>query len=69
MTVFNHQFRDPIFVRNDEKSEIKISTVVWAFDGGVSVKFTNGSGESVLVDADDWQQIVAAVDLELGRVS
>jgi hypothetical protein len=65
----NHDFRKPIFTRNDDQSEIDVSVVVWDERmGGVSIKFAN-SNESVLVDAADWERIKAAVDLELNRVA
>lgn len=65
-----HDFRKPVFVRNDDQSHVEVSAVVWNEqpEAGISIKFTNGNGESVLVDSADWQRIKAAVDAELNRL-
>lgn len=60
------EFRSPIFVRNDDHNETSVSAVVWA-DATISIKFSSPSG-SVLVAAEDWNRIDAAVRRELGRL-
>lgn len=65
----DNEFRDPVFVRSDDTTEIKASVVVWGKRmGGVSVRL-QGSDESVLINAADWPTLVACVNRELERVS
>lgn len=67
--VKENEFRDPVFVREDDTTTIKASVVVWNEDmGGVSVRL-QGSNESVLVNAEDWFTLVSCVNRELDRVS
>lgn len=61
-------FREPVFVRNDDTTEIAASVVEWNdAEGGVSIRLRNGS-ESVLVNSRDWDALKSCVDRELERV-
>jgi hypothetical protein len=60
------KFRDPVFLRDDEHNETRVSAVVWV-DGSISIKFSS-QDFSVLVDSEDWNRIDAAVRHELGRL-
>lgn len=63
-------FREPVFVRNDDTTNVRASVVDWGdkFDGLLSVKLTNGGGESVLINVADWEAVKSSVDAELNRV-
>jgi len=64
-----HDFRKPVFVRNDDENELDVSVVVWDQRlGGISIKFASSDG-IVLVDAADWYRIKKAVDIELEKVA
>jgi hypothetical protein len=66
-------FNDPVFVRSDDTTRIAASVVEWngAVVGGadLSVKLTNGNGESVLINVADWATIVGCVNREIERLS
>lgn len=65
----DNEFRDPVFVRDDDTTTIKASVVVWGERmGGVSVRL-QGMNESVLINAEDWPKLVGCVNRELDRVS
>lgn len=65
----DNEFREPVFVRDDDTTTIKASVVVWKEDmGGVSVRL-QGSNESVLINAEDWPALVRCINQELDRVS
>jgi hypothetical protein len=62
-------FRSPVFIRNDDTTEIVASVIVWNREGaGVSVNLSNGN-ESVLINAVDWATLVGCINRELDRVS
>ena len=62
-----HDFRDPVFVRKDDTTDIAASVVVWGDAiGGVSVRLVSGN-ESVLINAADWPAIKSTIDAELER--
>jgi hypothetical protein len=63
----DNEFREPVFVRDDDTTTIKASVVVWK-DDRLSVRL-QGSNESVLVNAEDWAVLVACVNRELDRCS
>lgn len=65
----DNEFREPVFARSDDTTEIKASVVVWREDiGGVSVRL-QGSKEGVLINAVDWPTLVSCINLELERVA
>lgn len=62
------KFRDPVFVRKDDTTEIEASVVEWGGNiGGISIRFA-GSDSSVLINAEDWPAIVSCIERELNRV-
>lgn len=68
MEINGNVFRDPVFVRNDDTTDIKASVVEWSDQiGGVSVKIGD-SESSVLIRADDWPTLVSCIKAELNRV-
>lgn len=67
--VDGNNFREPVFVRNDDTTTIKARVVEWSErnGGGLSVQLSNGN-ESVLISFDDWQTLVGCVNVELNRL-
>ncbi len=63
-----HDFREPVFVRDDDTITVRASVVVWGERlGGVSVRI-EGMGGSVLINAADWPLLVGCVNQELALV-
>lgn len=63
------EFRDPVFVRIDDTTEIKASVIVWAECGaGISVRLEDSDG-IVVINAADWPSLVACINRELDHVS
>jgi hypothetical protein len=61
-------FREPVFVRNDETTEIRASVIAWNRDDyGFSIRIA-GRDESVLINPQDWDAIKRCIDRELNRV-
>lgn len=64
-----NEFRDPVFVRDDDTTYIKASVVIWNSElGGRSIRL-QGSNESVLINAEDWPTLVSCINRELDRTS
>lgn len=63
-----NKFRDPVFVRNDDTTNISASVVEWC-DGvsGFSIHLEGGD-HSVLINVSDWDVIKQCIDRELNRV-
>lgn len=64
-------FRDPVFVRNDDETEIAASVVEWNGSTGAgdqfSISLRQGS-DSVLIQSSDWALVKSCIDCELNRV-
>jgi hypothetical protein len=65
-------FRDPVFVRNDDTTTIRASVIEWndalAESGALSVRL-QGMDESILINAADWPILVGCINRELERLA
>lgn len=63
-------FRDPVFVRDDDTTTIRASVVEWnnCIPGDqLSVRISNG-GESVLINLSDWPTLVSCINREMEKL-
>lgn len=63
-----NKWNEPVFVRRDDTTNLWVRLIEWNERlGGLSIQFSNGD-HSVLVNVDDWQTIVGAVNREIERL-
>ncbi len=64
-----NEFREPVFLRDDDTTFIKARVIIWKSNlGGRSISL-QGANEGVLINAEDWPTLVSCINRELERTS